>query len=100
MRCTTAAAGASDWEVLQRHQVYTAAAGQPVQLTSLWRPEKGTRCVVALLTHFADLSSTEFAQKLLPVLPQVGGVQRCISLQYCLVACYMALRWHRIESNR
>ena len=61
-----------DYAALQGKKVYSAATGAEVELAALWRAQPGTRCVVVFLTHFADLSSTELAQKLLPVLPEVG----------------------------
>jgi hypothetical protein len=61
----------ADYDMLQKYSVYSAASGKPVQLTSLWPATPSNRCVVAFFTHFGDLSSTEFAEKLLPVLPQV-----------------------------
>lgn len=56
--------------------VYKVATGEPTTLGSQWSGEPGTRVVVALFTHWADLSSVEFAQKLLAVLPelQAAGV--------------------------
>jgi hypothetical protein len=76
----TAAAGSSasstgsssDYAALEGLKVYSAAGGEAVELTSLWQAAPGTRCVVVFLTHWGDLSSTELAQKLLPVLPEVG----------------------------
>ena len=64
----------SDYAALQGRAVYSAASGSEVQLPSLWRAEPGKRCVVVFLTHFADLSSTELAQKLKAVLPEVRRV--------------------------
>eukprot|EP00887_Chlorella_sp_A99_P003707 scaffold7.g3707.t1 len=55
-----------EWAVLRAHKVYAAGSGREVDLTSLWEAEGG-KCVVAFLTHFADLSSTELAEKLLPL---------------------------------
>lgn len=62
---------------LQGHTVFSAATGAAVQLPSLWSAAPGQRCVVLFLTHFADLSSTELAQKLLAVLPEVRACARC-----------------------
>ncbi|PSC69127.1 hypothetical protein C2E20_7298 [Micractinium conductrix] len=67
--CSAAPAAGTDFEALQTHSVYSAATGEKVQLSSLW--PQGSRCVVACLTHFADLSSIELAQKLLPALSQL-----------------------------
>lgn len=64
----------ADFTALQGRRVYSAATGAEVELASLWRAQPGTRCIVVFLTHFADLSSTELAQKLLAVLPEV---RRC-----------------------
>lgn len=62
-----------DYAALQGKKVYSAATGAEVELAALWRAQPGTRCVVVFLTHFADLSSTELAQKLLPVLPELSA---------------------------
>lgn len=62
----------SDYAALQGRPVYSAASGAAVELPSLWRAEPGRRCIVVFLTHFADLSSTELAQKLKAVLPEVS----------------------------
>lgn len=70
---STSLSTVSDYDVLQQHTVLSAASGEEVALTSLWQAQPGTRCVVACLTHFGDLSSTECAQKLLAVLPEVRG---------------------------
>ncbi|KAI3427059.1 hypothetical protein D9Q98_006999 [Chlorella vulgaris] len=72
---TTAAT--PDYNLLQQHKVFSAATGAEVALTSEWQAAPGTRCVVALLTHFGDLSSTELAQKLMAILPelQASGVR-------------------------
>jgi hypothetical protein len=78
-RCTAsstnglATTSAADYDIIQRHKVLSVASGEEVALTSLWRAEPGTRYVVAFLTHWGDLSSTELAQKLLAVLPEVCG---------------------------
>ncbi|GAB4818964.1 hypothetical protein N2152v2_006010 [Parachlorella kessleri] len=63
----------TDYAALQRCPVFPAAGGEAISLNSLWPAKPGNKCVVMFLTHFADLSSTEFAQKLLPVLPQLQG---------------------------
>ena len=63
----------SDYAALQGRRVYSAASGAEVELASLWPAQPGRRCVVVFLTHFADLSSTELAQKLKAVLPEVRG---------------------------
>ncbi|KAK9812732.1 hypothetical protein WJX72_002816 [[Myrmecia] bisecta] len=57
--------------------VQSASTGAAVPLLSLWQAEAGTRCVVPFLTHFADLSSWEYAQKLVKLIPtlQARGVQ-------------------------
>ncbi|KAL4433831.1 hypothetical protein ABPG75_000272 [Micractinium tetrahymenae] len=65
--------GSADYAALQGKKVYSAATGAEVELASLWRAQPGTRCVVVFLTHFADLSSTELAQKLLAVLPELSA---------------------------
>lgn len=41
------------------------------------QPSPGTKVVIPFLTHFADLSSWEYAQKLIKVLPtlEASGVQ-------------------------
>jgi hypothetical protein len=62
----------SDYAALEELKVYAAASGEAVEVTSLWQAAPGTRCAVVFLTHWGDLSSTELAQKLLPVLPEVG----------------------------
>jgi hypothetical protein len=69
---TTAAT--PDYNLLQQHKVFSAATGAEVALTSEWQAAPGKRSVVALLTHFGDLSSTELAQKLMAILPEVRGV--------------------------
>lgn len=44
--------------------VYNVDSGAAVELTSLWQPAPGSRAAVAFMTHWGDLSSFEFAQKL------------------------------------
>jgi len=68
---SSAGSATSDYAALQGRTVYSAASGAEVELPSLWRAEPGRRCIVVFLTHFADLSSTELAQKLKAVLPEV-----------------------------
>jgi hypothetical protein len=70
---SSGAGATSDYAALQGRTVYSAASGAEVELPSLWRAEPGRRCVVVFLTHFADLSSTELAQKLKAVLPELQG---------------------------
>lgn len=81
----------TDYAALQQHSVYSAATGDAVLLPSLWSAEPGRRCVVACLTHFADLSSTELAQKLVAVLPEVraSGV---VAASHVLAVCRAAVR--------
>ena len=68
---SSAGSATGDYAALQGRTVYSAASGTEVELPSLWRAEPGKRCIVVFLTHFADLSSTELAQKLKAVLPEV-----------------------------
>lgn len=70
----------ADYAALQGKKVYSAATGAEVELATLWRAQPGSRCVVVFLTHFADLSSTELAQKLLVVLPEVRCLPRRVML--------------------
>ncbi|KAI7838571.1 hypothetical protein COHA_007643 [Chlorella ohadii] len=70
---SSAGSATGDYPALQGRTVYSAASGAEVELPSLWRAEPGKRCIVVFLTHFADLSSTELAQKLKAVLPELQG---------------------------
>lgn len=73
----------ADYAALQQHDVFAAATGEAVRLPALWSADAaGRRCVVACLTHFADLSSTELAQKLVAVLPEVRCRCRCVCMQH------------------
>lgn len=60
---------APEWTTLSTSTVLRVTDSTPTSLTDLWRPDQ--RAVVACMTHFGDLSSFEFAQKLLPLLPQL-----------------------------
>lgn len=53
-----------DYGKLQGCTVQRAADGQTVDLLQLWQGIPGQRVVVPFLTHFGDLTSWEFAQKL------------------------------------
>ncbi|GAQ86414.1 hypothetical protein KFL_002870180 [Klebsormidium nitens] len=72
-----AARSSLDYDALKGVQVLEAASGQPVELLSLWAAKPGVRVVIPFMTHFADLSSWEFAQKLAKKLPelQANGVR-------------------------
>lgn len=62
----------AEYEALKGVKVFSAADGFEVELLSLWQPGPDTRVVIPFLTHFADLSSWEYAQKLnQKVLPQL-----------------------------
>lgn len=65
-----------EYDSLRGLEVYRATTGDPVELLSLWQPLPGTKVVIPFLTHFADLSSWEYAQKLVKVLPtlETSGV--------------------------
>ncbi len=81
-----------EYDQLKGVSVTKAGSGESVELLSLWqaRPctragaslacsppctppatqaETGTKVVIPFLTHFADLSSWEYAQKLIKVMP-------------------------------
>eukprot|EP00882_Tetradesmus_deserticola_P017039 GHRQ01018226.1.p1 GENE.GHRQ01018226.1~~GHRQ01018226.1.p1 ORF type:complete len:297 (+),score=106.89 GHRQ01018226.1:869-1759(+) len=62
----------AEYEALRGVKVLSAVDGCEVELLSLWQPGRDTRVVIPFLTHFADLSSWEYAQKLSQrVLPQL-----------------------------
>mmetsp|Transcript_4455 Transcript_4455/g.7425 ORF Transcript_4455/g.7425 Transcript_4455/m.7425 type:complete len:299 (+) Transcript_4455:20-916(+) len=63
-----------EFSQLQGVTVFSAGNAVPVELTTLLKP--GTLTVIPFLTHFADLSSWEYAQKLVRVLPtlEASGV--------------------------
>eukprot|EP00877_Chromochloris_zofingiensis_P011333 jgi/Chrzof1/6453/Cz18g11140.t1 len=71
-----ALATSQDYNNLKGQTVLRAVDGTQVELLSLWQATPGTRVVIPFLTHFADLSSWEFAQKLIkkgiPQLQQQG----------------------------
>lgn len=58
-----------DYEALQGARVLRADTGESVELLSLWQAQPGKRVVLPFLTHFGDLSSWEYAQKLVKQLP-------------------------------
>lgn len=60
-----------EYSALRDKTVISAETGEPVDLTSLWQATPGVRVVLPLLTHFADLSSWEYAQKLVQRLPDI-----------------------------
>lgn len=57
--------------------VYKASSGDPVQLVSTWDASHGNKVVISFMTHFADLSSWELAQKWVKVIPtlEASGVK-------------------------
>eukprot|EP00897_Mesotaenium_endlicherianum_P010632 jgi/Mesen1/9598/ME000657S08869 len=66
------ARASASYEALKGYEVLKASTGERVELLSLWQPAPGRKVVVAFLTHFADLSSWEYAQQLVKVvLPAV-----------------------------
>ncbi|KAF8061915.1 p80 [Scenedesmus sp. PABB004] len=69
-------AAASDYAALRGVKVLSAADGFETELLSLWAPGPDTTVVLPFLTHFADLTSWEYAQKLrqkvLPVMRERG----------------------------
>eukprot|EP00271_Cylindrocystis_brebissonii_P014505 TRINITY_DN35867_c0_g1_i1.p1 TRINITY_DN35867_c0_g1~~TRINITY_DN35867_c0_g1_i1.p1 ORF type:complete len:363 (+),score=44.93 TRINITY_DN35867_c0_g1_i1:54-1142(+) len=72
---TTPVVASSGWEfeALEGIPVYSAATGATIPLESLLGAAPGEVVVVAFLTHFADLSSWEFAQKLVEkVIPTIA----------------------------
>lgn len=67
-------AGSAEYEALRGIEVFKATTGAAVPLLSLWDGQGGSPAVVAFLTHFADLSSWEYVQKLKEkVIPAVEG---------------------------
>ncbi|KAG2483176.1 hypothetical protein HYH03_017968 [Edaphochlamys debaryana] len=67
----------AEYDTLRGAVAYKASSGDPVELLSLWEPVPGSKAVIAFLTHFADLSSWELAQKLVKVIPtlEASGVR-------------------------
>ncbi|EFJ49943.1 hypothetical protein VOLCADRAFT_89241 [Volvox carteri f. nagariensis] len=63
----------AEYEALRGKVAYKASSGDPVELLSLWEPAPTSKAVISFLTHFADLSSWEFAQKLVKVIPTLEG---------------------------
>jgi hypothetical protein len=67
--------------------VNKATSGEPVVLTDLWEAAPGCKTIVVCLTHFADLSSWELAQKLVKVSPapamQVVGQPQATGARSC-----------------
>ncbi|GFR53261.1 hypothetical protein Agub_g16043, partial [Astrephomene gubernaculifera] len=68
-RCVVRARASAEYETLRGKTVYKASSGEPVELLSLWDASSGSKAVIPFLTHFADLSSWEYAQQLLKLLP-------------------------------
>lgn len=58
-----------EYETLRGQFAYRASSGDPVEILSLWEAFPSTKVVVPCLTHFADLTSWEYAQKLNKVIP-------------------------------
>ncbi|KAG1676150.1 hypothetical protein FOA52_004990 [Chlamydomonas sp. UWO 241] len=58
-----------EYEQLQGLKVVRASTGEEVELLSLWQPLPGSKTIIPFMTHFADLSSWELAQKLVKVMP-------------------------------
>lgn len=67
----------AEYESLKGIKVYNALTKEPVELLSLWEPSYGNKVVLPFLTHFADLTSWEYAQKLVRLMPTLenSGVQ-------------------------
>lgn len=61
----------ADYEALRGQMVVNVATGEFVEVTSLWEARPGKCVVLPFMTHFADLSSWEYAQKLVKVMPQL-----------------------------
>ncbi|KAG2423523.1 hypothetical protein HXX76_015271 [Chlamydomonas incerta] len=72
-RCAVAVHASAEYEALRGKVAYKASSGDPVELTSLWEPVLGSKAVVVCLTHFADLTSWELAQKLVKIIPTLEG---------------------------
>ncbi|KAL6748932.1 AhpC/TSA antioxidant enzyme-domain-containing protein [Haematococcus lacustris] len=66
-----------EYDQLRDLTVYRAGSGEPVELLSLWQARPGSKVVMPFLTHFADLTSWEYAQKLVKIMPmlEASGVQ-------------------------
>ncbi|KAL3160882.1 hypothetical protein ABBQ38_009275 [Trebouxia sp. C0009 RCD-2024] len=72
------AAAQRDFDILKPLSVIRAKNGERVPLVSVFQNYgTGHVCLLSFLTHFADLSSWEYAKKLKAILPQVeaAGVQ-------------------------
>ncbi|GIL61004.1 hypothetical protein Vafri_15429 [Volvox africanus] len=63
----------AEYEALRGKVAYKASSGDPVDLLSLWEPYPTSKAVIPFLTHFADLTSWEFAQKLVKLIPILEG---------------------------
>ncbi|MEW5305746.1 MAG: hypothetical protein WDW36_008265 [Sanguina aurantia] len=66
----------SEYQTLQGYIVTRVSDDSQLPLLSLVQPAPGSKVVIAFLTHFADLTSWEYAQKLVKILPtlQAQGV--------------------------
>jgi len=53
-----------EFEQLKGVTVYKAGSGDPVNITDLWQADQGAKVVIPFLTHFADLTSWEYARKI------------------------------------
>ncbi|GAX81819.1 hypothetical protein CEUSTIGMA_g9247.t1 [Chlamydomonas eustigma] len=68
-RTTVSVQAGLEYNQLKGISVVKANTNERVELLSLWQAEPGTKVAIPFLTHFADLSSWEYAQKLVKVLP-------------------------------
>ncbi|GLC39918.1 hypothetical protein PLESTB_001821700 [Pleodorina starrii] len=68
-RANVCVRASAEYEALRGKVAYKASSGDPVELLSLWEPYPSSKVVIPCLTHFADLTSWEFAQKLIKVIP-------------------------------
>eukprot|EP00200_Dunaliella_tertiolecta_P001174 CAMPEP_0202363252 /NCGR_PEP_ID=MMETSP1126-20121109/15128_1 /ASSEMBLY_ACC=CAM_ASM_000457 /TAXON_ID=3047 /ORGANISM="Dunaliella tertiolecta, Strain CCMP1320" /LENGTH=277 /DNA_ID=CAMNT_0048957645 /DNA_START=242 /DNA_END=1075 /DNA_ORIENTATION=+ len=66
-----------EFEQLKGVTVYKAGSGDPVNITDLWQADQGAKVVIPFLTHFADLTSWEYARKIVAIMPTLesSGVQ-------------------------
>jgi hypothetical protein len=82
-----ASTSSPEYQCLEGLKVVSAASGVELELLSLWQPSPSNVVVIPFLTHFADLSSWEYGQKLVQkVIPRMEeqGIQVC-SVRRCQI---------------